>query len=96
MHTCNSNTQEAVSTAANLGTVWAPQQVQGQPELLSKTLSENTKGWGYNSVVEYLPSMCKILSSIHSTAKNKLYFLWSLTRFTISLPYSFLQKLSVL
>jgi hypothetical protein len=54
MHTCNSNTQEAVSTAANLGTVWAPQQVQGQPELLSKTLSENTKGWGYNSVVEYL------------------------------------------
>jgi hypothetical protein len=30
-------------------------------------------GWGCSSVVEYLPNMCKALSSISSTAKNVFF-----------------------
>jgi hypothetical protein len=45
--------------------------VQDQHGLYSKTLSQNTKGWGCSSVVQCLPIVLKALGLIPSTWRKK-------------------------
>lgn len=47
-------------------------QVWSQSRLLRPSLKiKSKKGWVYSSLVQYLPSMCKTLSPIPTTAKGK-------------------------
>jgi hypothetical protein len=94
---CNFNTLEAEAGGS---------QIQGhlgytatlRAARARKILSLKTKAWRFNSVIECLPSMCKVLGSLHSTSKNQqqqqtvqglilLFFFLTLSRRLVSCTF---------
>jgi hypothetical protein len=73
VHVCNPRTWEVEAGGFRVGSAWAIQQVQGQPEVQNEPVS--TKNilavW---PVVEHLPSLHKALDSTSSTVKIRKRF----------------------
>lgn len=46
--------------------------LKASPGYIVTLLSNKTKSWGYNSVVEHIPRMYGLVGSLPSTAKRKM------------------------